>query len=78
MTDLEFQKRCAGTDRCEICFNLLPLIFAYDKSIGEKLLEIQPEGRPTYLCRVCTERLEKEGHLSLANVVAYRAYRERG
>ncbi len=63
VTDKDFQRRCLGHDRCEICAEFRLLISAYDRSIGAKLLEIEPLGRETYACRECVERLERTGHL---------------
>jgi hypothetical protein len=68
MTSFEFQRRCLGYDRCDLCCKVRPLIRVLDKSIGEKLLELYPGGRPTLACRQCTKRLERAGHLALEAV----------
>jgi hypothetical protein len=67
LTDAEFQRRCLGSDRCEGCGKVQPLIQVLDKSIDVKLLEIMPEGRATLLCRQCADKLDRSGSMSLVD-----------
>ena len=61
----EFERRCVGSDRCDRCSKVAALIPALDCSIGPKLMEIEPEGRPGFFCFPCVNELEVVGHLGL-------------
>ena len=59
MTVQEFRKHTAGWDRCDVCCVMKPLVLVYEMSIGI-LLDIMPDGRPTYVCFDCLKSPEHE------------------
>lgn len=51
-----FGRAVAGCDRCELCGNMTALAVtraSWDEILGDRILELCPEGKPGYHCMEC-------------------------